>query len=446
MAWQSGEKHCPDPGAGVHSAAALALLVILMEAAAASAAPQLVIEPGRPGPQGNWLLPVGVVDDTGAPIDFNAGDLRLRIGESRVERFDLLGPDDAPTARAVLVAGRRTPPEIVPIVADALRAGGNGLRIDGWFAVDDGLQTVQALGAEPPSAATVDHVTPGLAPGRLWDPVLEVLRRLDAAGGEPVRRVLLLIADGGEDLPSEHPLATCVDAALRARIAVHVLILDGDEDGAARLRELARRTGGRAATFRSGADLKRFLRAADGVRTVRIPAAAGAAALPAEVQVEVVLAGGLTGRGEITAPEALGGPGWWIFVLLAAAAGGVIAGGFLLWWVPRRSAGSLRVRYHDGRTLERPLPRAGLTIGKKPDNGLVIEDGRVSGHHAVIRVRGSEVILTDLRSTNGTTVNDQPVRTARLGDGDRILLGQAVELIWRRGAKRRPANGERTGE
>ena len=48
-------------------------------------------------------------------------------------------------------------------------------------------------------------------------------------------------------------------------------------------------------------------------------------------------AGGVSGRGVGTSVN---------------SGGGVIAGGFLLWWVPRRSAGVLWVRYHDGRTEE----------------------------------------------------------------------------------------------
>ncbi len=50
-------------------------------------------------------------------------------------------------------------------------------------------------------------------------------------------------------------------------------------------------------------------------------------------------------------------------------------------------------------------------------------------------MQGAEVVLTDLRSTNGTMVGGEPVRTAVLRDGDHIVLGGAVELIYQRNGK-----------
>ncbi len=436
-----GEMRCPSNGVQVHWGALpgtlSGVLLVSLLALGAQAAPQLILEPGLPVP-GHWLLPIGIVDDSGAPLDFARDDLRLKLGAEPIEDFELLDPRSLPRVWAVLLGGRETPVVVGPLVRDALEATRTG-DASGLYAIDGELVKVQRPGEDPVSEAEIKALRPGHRPSRLWDGVLEVLRELstvDVHGKAPVRRTLLVIADGGEDLPSEHPLATCVDAATRARVAVYALILNGDEDGAARLRELARRTGGRSTVFRSGADLRRFLRMADSVRMVRIPADE-AAELPVEVQVEVALAGGLRGNGLIVAPTALMGVNPVVVVLLSLAAVAVLTGGFLLWWMPRRSAGGLRIRYHDGRIVEQSLPRSGLTLGTRADSDLVIEDPRVSGHHAVIRVRGGEVILTDLRSTNGTTVNDQQVRTAQLGDGDRVLLGGAVELIYRKTSGRR---------
>jgi pSer/pThr/pTyr-binding forkhead associated (FHA) protein len=83
------------------------------------------------------------------------------------------------------------------------------------------------------------------------------------------------------------------------------------------------------------------------------------------------------------------------------------------------------------------VPAQGATIGSAADNTVVVVDRRVSRRHALLKRRGKDLILTDLRSTNGTQVNGQTVRTATIRDGDHILLGGAVELVYRRQARRR---------
>jgi pSer/pThr/pTyr-binding forkhead associated (FHA) protein len=95
------------------------------------------------------------------------------------------------------------------------------------------------------------------------------------------------------------------------------------------------------------------------------------------------------------------------------------------------SAGELVVTV-DGRPSVHRLPRSGATIGSAAGNTVVVADRRVSHQHAVLRVRRGGIIVTDLRSTNGTQVNGQPVRTATIGEGDRVLLGGAVQLVYRK--------------
>lgn len=65
-----------------------------------------------------------------------------------------------------------------------------------------------------------------------------------------------------------------------------------------------------------------------------------------------------------------------------------------------------------------------LTIGRKTDNTLVIEDPAVSGHHARIVKIQAVYFLEDLMSTNGTTINGKPITRHQLHDADVITIGQ----------------------
>ncbi len=70
-----------------------------------------------------------------------------------------------------------------------------------------------------------------------------------------------------------------------------------------------------------------------------------------------------------------------------------------------------------------------LTIGRAPDNRVVLRDGRASRHHARIDARRGSLVLTDLGSTNGSYVNDRRVESVALGEGDRIRLGATVLVV-----------------
>lgn len=64
-----------------------------------------------------------------------------------------------------------------------------------------------------------------------------------------------------------------------------------------------------------------------------------------------------------------------------------------------------------------------VTIGRLPECGVVVTDPNVSRRHAEVRRQGSEVVVVDLQSTNGTRVNGVPVRERVLTDGDEITVG-----------------------
>lgn len=64
-----------------------------------------------------------------------------------------------------------------------------------------------------------------------------------------------------------------------------------------------------------------------------------------------------------------------------------------------------------------------VVIGRLPECGVVLSDPNVSRRHAQVSRQGSEVVVADLQSTNGTRVNGVPVRERLLNDGDEITVG-----------------------
>ncbi|MFN5080298.1 MAG: FHA domain-containing protein [Burkholderiales bacterium] len=79
----------------------------------------------------------------------------------------------------------------------------------------------------------------------------------------------------------------------------------------------------------------------------------------------------------------------------------------------------------DGVTLrEVPLSKERMTLGRKSQNDIVIDNIAVSAEHAVIVTLFNDSFLEDLGSTNGTFVNGQPVKKHFLQNGDTIELGK----------------------
>ena len=78
----------------------------------------------------------------------------------------------------------------------------------------------------------------------------------------------------------------------------------------------------------------------------------------------------------------------------------------------------------EGRVLRECVMGSLVTIGRLPDNTIIIENPAVSGHHARIAREDDEYVLEDLKSTNGTYVNETHVTRHVLRDGDTVLVGK----------------------
>lgn len=79
----------------------------------------------------------------------------------------------------------------------------------------------------------------------------------------------------------------------------------------------------------------------------------------------------------------------------------------------------------DGQTLGKyDLSERQYIIGRTELADIVVDDSYVSKLHAMLRVYDSAVVLLDLNSANGTTVNSMVVQNTILKNNDIIMLGR----------------------
>jgi hypothetical protein len=96
---------------------------------------------------------------------------------------------------------------------------------------------------------------------------------------------------------------------------------------------------------------------------------------------------------------------------------------------PESARAILRMLGSDGRERSVEVDGRPLTVGRARDNGLVIDDARVSRHHGRLLARHGALVYADLDSTNGSRVNGVRVDEIALGVGDRILVGDTVLVV-----------------
>ena len=86
---------------------------------------------------------------------------------------------------------------------------------------------------------------------------------------------------------------------------------------------------------------------------------------------------------------------------------------------------ALVIRAGGGRVGESfPLNADRMTIGRRPDSDIFLDDVTVSRDHAIIVHRGDAWYLDDLGSLNGTYVNRRRIDSQHLEDGDEVQIGK----------------------
>ncbi len=95
----------------------------------------------------------------------------------------------------------------------------------------------------------------------------------------------------------------------------------------------------------------------------------------------------------------------------------------------------------DGSVIkECPLDKnSRMTLGRYPNNDIVLNHELVSRHHALIASKQGAFILDDLNSSNGTYVNDKNIIRCVLRDGDKVKIGP-YDLEYKHRSSLRIAN------
>jgi len=76
------------------------------------------------------------------------------------------------------------------------------------------------------------------------------------------------------------------------------------------------------------------------------------------------------------------------------------------------------------------LKKPSLSIGRRSDSDILLDDITVSRNHAVIKKINKEYLIKDLESLNGTYLNGRIISQSRLNNGDRIQIGKYIFLFF----------------
>ncbi|HEY7892746.1 MAG TPA: FHA domain-containing protein [Solirubrobacteraceae bacterium] len=86
---------------------------------------------------------------------------------------------------------------------------------------------------------------------------------------------------------------------------------------------------------------------------------------------------------------------------------------------------ALVIRAGGGRVGESfPVEGERMTIGRRPDSDVFLDDITVSRDHALLVKRGEDWYMDDCGSLNGTYVNRSRIESRRLEEGDEVQIGK----------------------
>lgn len=384
-------------------------------------------------------LPPGLAP-TPAAVPVTPGSLRPTTGGTRLEvkpgeagRLDLIFViDQTASMQPVFTQVQRTAKEIFSAIA--ARFPDHRVAVVAYRDWSDGdriFQDFPFTADEAEFQAAIDSLKAsggGDTPEAVLEALLRALRMPWRAG---VNKQIILMGDAPphSPIPSGPDKDKTADDVVKLAFEVDPAVINSivtsvggaiSKDTTAAFEDLARRSGGTTVTADKAEEVPRKI--IDVVKDFKAaapaaPVASGGGGAPVLPGTRASLPSILLAALALGACVLLGA-----IILLARRRGAAPAGAAGTAPLLKVSAG-LSIACADGSARAFRITGSRTTIGRAPDNVLVLNDGEASAHHAEIIASRDGFRLRDVGSSNGTTVNGEPAADAPLKLGDVIGVG-----------------------